>query len=81
MEEDQWQRSGGTVEKLDQYRAQEVAYGHAGFIGAALTGLMILLFLRDVRTVIVVLASIPLALTGGELLPGFSAPVAGIFTM
>ena len=35
-----------------------------GTIGAVLVGLMILLFLRDVRTVIVVLVNIPLALTG-----------------
>ena len=35
-----------------------------GAIGAVLTGLMILLFLRDVRSVIVVLVSIPLSLTG-----------------
>jgi len=35
-----------------------------GFIGAALTGLMILIFLRDVRSVIVVVLNIPLALTG-----------------
>jgi multidrug efflux pump subunit AcrB len=35
-----------------------------GFIGAALTGLMILLFLRDVRSVVVVVLNIPLALTG-----------------
>lgn len=35
-----------------------------GAIGATLVGLMILLFLRDVRTVIVVLLNIPLALTG-----------------
>ena len=34
-----------------------------GAIGAALTGLMILIFLRDVRTVLVVLMSIPLSLT------------------
>ena len=34
-----------------------------GAIGAALTGLMILLFLRDVRSVVVVLISIPLSLT------------------
>ena len=34
-----------------------------GAIGAALVGLMILLFLRDLRTVIVVLLNIPLALT------------------
>ncbi len=34
-----------------------------GLIGAMLTGLMILIFLRDVRTVLVVLVSIPLSLT------------------
>ncbi len=35
-----------------------------GALGAALTGLMILLFLRDWRTVIVVVLNIPLALAG-----------------
>ncbi len=35
-----------------------------GAIGACLTGLMILLFLRDLRSVIVVVANIPLALLG-----------------
>ena len=35
-----------------------------GMIGAVLTGLMILLFLRDWRSVIVVVANIPLALLG-----------------
>ncbi|HET6879785.1 MAG TPA: efflux RND transporter permease subunit [Pirellulales bacterium] len=35
-----------------------------GLIGASLTGLMILLFLRDLRSVIVVVANIPLALLG-----------------
>ncbi|HEV3163393.1 MAG TPA: efflux RND transporter permease subunit [Isosphaeraceae bacterium] len=35
-----------------------------GLIGATLTGLMILLFLRDPRSVIVVVANIPLALIG-----------------
>ncbi len=34
-----------------------------GMIGAALTGLMILLFLHDLRSVVVVLVSIPLSLT------------------
>ena len=34
-----------------------------GLIGAGLTGLMILFFLRDVRSVIVVVVSIPLSLT------------------
>jgi multidrug efflux pump subunit AcrB len=35
-----------------------------GLIGASLTGLMILLFLRDPRSVLVVVANIPLALLG-----------------
>jgi multidrug efflux pump subunit AcrB len=35
-----------------------------GAIGASLTGLMILLFLRDLRSVIVVVSNIPLALLG-----------------
>ena len=35
-----------------------------GAIGAGLTGLMILLFLRDIRSVLVVVCNIPLALTG-----------------
>src|SRR5208282_3056997 len=35
-----------------------------GLIGAVLTGLMILLFLRDWRSVIVVVSNIPLALLG-----------------
>jgi multidrug efflux pump subunit AcrB len=35
-----------------------------GAIGAGLTGLMILLFLRDIRSVLVVVANIPLALLG-----------------
>ncbi len=35
-----------------------------GLIGAGLTGLMILLFLRDLRSVIVVVATIPLSLLG-----------------
>jgi multidrug efflux pump subunit AcrB len=35
-----------------------------GMIGAGLTGLMILLFLRDIRSVVVVVVNIPLALLG-----------------
>ncbi|HVX64786.1 MAG TPA: efflux RND transporter permease subunit [Pirellulales bacterium] len=38
-----------------------------GMIGATLTGLMILLFLRDLRSVVVVVANIPLALLGSML--------------
>jgi multidrug efflux pump subunit AcrB len=35
-----------------------------GLIGASLTGLMIMIFLRDIRSVIVVVANIPIALLG-----------------
>lgn len=38
--------------------------GTEGLIGAVLTGLMVLLFLRDWRSVLVVVANIPLALLG-----------------
>lgn len=30
-----WGRDTGTMEQIDKYRAQELAYGHAGFIGSA----------------------------------------------
>jgi hypothetical protein len=33
-----WGRDSGSVEQIDKYRAQEIAYGHAGFIGNAQTG-------------------------------------------
>src|SRR6185312_7190114 len=36
-----------------------------GMIGAGLTGLMILLFLHDLRSVLVVVVNIPLSLLGG----------------
>ena len=32
-----WGQDAGTPEQIDQYRAQELAYGHAGFIGNAQT--------------------------------------------
>jgi multidrug efflux pump subunit AcrB len=41
--------------------------GTEGFISAVLTGLMVLLFLRDWRSVLVVVANIPLALLGALL--------------
>ncbi len=41
--------------------------GTEGLIGAALTGLMILIFLRDWRSVVVVVSNIPLALLGSLL--------------
>lgn len=33
----QWGYDTGTPQQVDKYRAQEIAYGHAGFIGAAQT--------------------------------------------
>jgi hypothetical protein len=33
--EHRWGQDTGTMEQIDKYRAQEIAYGHAGFIGAA----------------------------------------------
>jgi hypothetical protein len=30
-----WGRDAGTMEQIDKYRAQELAYGHAGFVGAS----------------------------------------------
>ena len=42
------------------------AWPREGLIGAALTGLMILIFLRDLRSVIVVVLNIPLALTAAR---------------
>ena len=32
-----WGRDAGSMEQIDKYRAQELAYGHAGFVGAAQT--------------------------------------------
>lgn len=40
------------------------ALGREGLLGAGLTGLMIFLFLRDIRTVVVVILTLPLALLG-----------------
>jgi multidrug efflux pump subunit AcrB len=45
------------------YRAIE-SVGVEGALGAGLTGLMVLLFLRDLRAVIIVVLNIPLALLG-----------------
>ncbi len=33
--EHRWGRDTGAMEQIDKYRAQELAYGHAGFIGAS----------------------------------------------
>lgn len=35
MRESRWGRNCGTIEQADKYRAQTLAYGHAGFIGGA----------------------------------------------
>ncbi len=45
-----------------------------GFIGATLTGLMILLFLHDWRSVVVVVFNIPMALLGSLCACGSAAP-------
>jgi len=45
-------------------RAAVESVATEGAIGAVLTGLMIMLFLRDVRSVVVVVSNIPLALLG-----------------
>ena len=33
-----WGRDTGSMEQIDKYRAQELAYGHAGFVGAGRNG-------------------------------------------
>ena len=43
--------------------------GTEGLLGAVLTGLMVLLFLRDWRSVIVVVLNIPFALLGSVVGP------------
>ena len=52
-----------------------------GLIGAALTGLMILLFLRDWRSVIVVVLNIPLALLGSLLALWITGSTINIMTL
>jgi multidrug efflux pump subunit AcrB len=52
-----------------------------GMIGATLTGLMILLFLRDWRSVIVVVLNIPLALTGSLLGLGLTGNTINIMSL
>ena len=42
--ESRWGINAGSIAQLDKYRAMEIAYGHAGFIGNALTS--------DVRSVV-----------------------------
>jgi RND family efflux transporter MFP subunit len=52
-----------------------------GLIGATLTGLMILLFLRDLRSVVVVVLNIPLALLGSLLGLWVSGHTINIMTL
>jgi multidrug efflux pump subunit AcrB len=52
-----------------------------GLIGAALTGLMILLFLRDWRSVLVVVVNIPLALLGSLLALWLTGSTINIMTL
>lgn len=37
MRDSKWGKNAGTVEQIDKYRAQTLAYGHAGFIGSNAT--------------------------------------------
>ncbi|MEN6305877.1 MAG: DUF5696 domain-containing protein, partial [Armatimonadia bacterium] len=37
MRESRWGRNCGSMEQIDKYRAQTLAYGHAGFIGSTST--------------------------------------------
>src|SRR5262249_15774546 len=50
-------------------------------IGAILTGLMVLLFLRDWRSVIVVVLNIPLALLGAVVALGLSGQTVNLMTL
>jgi multidrug efflux pump subunit AcrB len=62
------------------YRAIE-SVGVEGALGAGLTGLMVLLFLRDVRAVIVVVLNIPLALLGSILVLNMTGHSINIMTL
>lgn len=52
-----------------------------GFLGAVLTGLMVLVFLRDWRSVIVVVLNIPLALLGAILALWLSGQTLNLMTL
>src|SRR5204863_568227 len=52
-----------------------------GMIGAALTGLMVLLFLRDWRSVIVVVLNIPLALLGSVIALWLTGQTMNLMTL
>ena len=62
------------------YRAIE-SVGVEGALGAGLTGLMVLLFLRDVRAVIVVVLNIPLALLGSIIVLNLTGNTINIMTL
>jgi multidrug efflux pump subunit AcrB len=62
------------------YRAIE-SVGVEGALGAGLTGLMVLLFLRDVRAVIVVVLNIPLALMGAIVVLDLTGHTINIMTL
>src|SRR5262249_24561360 len=55
--------------------------GIEGLLGAALTGLMVLLFLRDWRSVVVVVLNIPLALLGSVLALWLCGQTVNIMTL
>ncbi len=62
------------------YRAIE-SVGVEGALGAGLTGLMVLLFLRDLRAVIVVVLNIPLALLGSVVVLNLTGHTINIMTL
>jgi multidrug efflux pump subunit AcrB len=62
------------------YRAIE-SVGVEGALGAGLTGLMVLLFLRDLRAVIVVVLNIPLALLGSIVILNLTGHTINIMTL
>jgi multidrug efflux pump subunit AcrB len=62
------------------YRAID-SVGMEGALGAGLTGLMVLLFLRDIRSVIVVVLNIPLALLGSIVVLGMAGHTINIMTL
>jgi multidrug efflux pump subunit AcrB len=62
------------------YRAIE-SVGIEGALGAGLTGLMVLLFLRDLRAVIVVVLNIPLALLGSIIVLNLTGHTINIMTL
>jgi multidrug efflux pump subunit AcrB len=62
------------------YRAIE-SVGVEGALGAGLTGLMVLLFLRDLRAVIIVVLNIPLALLGSIVILNLTGNTINIMTL